>query len=299
MDKKKPLDTKTYKGYSGKWAGNTWYTGYHYWVQAQHKESGMAAKQKIANPLLKVGEQISVGLPGGGHKGRGEFVEKRIDYNGQHIYKLTGGRYYTNIGGKSLFLLGESGAKAYVDSHKASGRVVTGGFSGGGKGWTGMVFLDHTGKGKTGNHGRLSLQSLTEKEIRLTVPSQYVNEVLRQKRAGMKNVVLINNKKTFVQPTGYVPPRAAVQTKKSATPLQTVASLQTAAKRQPTIAIQKREAPTTRRINGSAYKLQSPKRGTTNGRVVKIKAQLRQQKFRSVRVVKDGSGRKFVYATKR
>ena len=55
----------------------------------------------------------------------------------------------------------------------------------------------------------------------------------------------------------------------------------------------------TRRINGRTYQLQSPKRGTTNGRVVKIKAQLRQQQFRSVRVVKDGSGRKFVYATRR
>ena len=58
-------------------------------------------------------------------------------------------------------------------------------------------------------------------------------------------------------------------------------------------------ASTTRRIDGRTYHLQSPKTGTTNGRVVKIKVRLRKQGHRSVRVVKDGSGRKFVYATKR
>jgi len=173
----------------------------------------MEAKQRLTNPILKIGEQISVGLPGGGHRKRGEFVTKRIDYNGQHIYKLTGGRFYTNIAGKPIFTLSESRAKARVDSYKTTGKIIRAGFIKGGKGWSGMVFIDL--KGKSGDsHGRLNLQQLTESQIRMNVPSQYVDEVIRQKRAGMKNVVLINSKKAFVPPKWYVPPKAVSQSSK-------------------------------------------------------------------------------------
>ena len=55
----------------------------------------------------------------------------------------------------------------------------------------------------------------------------------------------------------------------------------------------------TKRIDGHTYQLQSPRRGTTNGRVATLRERLRQQGHRSVRVVRDGRGRKFVYAIKR